>query len=112
MPAPQNWWNFGRTTLAVLEAALVKAPNDPALLDQLADTESGLGNASAAAGYRSKAAALRREPALLVPGAGATTLALGSTGQHSPRERMFTIYFCFCILTLAHFGHFHLRCLW
>jgi len=48
--------------LAVLEAALVKAPNDPALLDQLADTESALGNASAAASYRSKAAALRHRP--------------------------------------------------
>jgi hypothetical protein len=22
------------------------------------------------------------------------------------------LYFCFCILTLAHFGHFHFRCLW
>jgi tetratricopeptide (TPR) repeat protein len=44
----------------VLEAALLKAPEDPALLDQLADTEAALGNQSGAAEYRRRAAALRR----------------------------------------------------
>ena len=55
---------------------------------------------------------LRRRPYSPAPGAVAAKLPLELAVQRSPRERMFTIYFCFCILTLAHFGHFHFRCLW
>ncbi len=49
-----------REALPVLEAALLEAPEDPALLEQLADTESALGDASAADAYRRKAVSLRR----------------------------------------------------
>jgi tetratricopeptide (TPR) repeat protein len=43
----------------VLQAALLKAPDDPALLDQMGETESALGDESAAADYHRKASSLR-----------------------------------------------------
>lgn len=49
-----------RESLSVLQAAVLKAPEDIALLDQLAETESAVGNQSAADTYHRKAAILRR----------------------------------------------------
>jgi hypothetical protein len=43
---------------------------------------------------------------------GWSRVLLLETGLHLMREEVFTNYFCFCILTLSHFGHFHFRCLW